>query len=227
VQDVVGEANLLLSMELTMPAPALHRAPALDEALTQASLYWEDGTLYLNTTVPVTALDIVNDAEGDITWNVADKGFMVRNATSGQGAHTVIYSLGDAVIEPGVTAIATTTGRTPSVVAAKLSNADAELVEVRLNDRLTGLKSLNEDGKPQCYINGTNLVIASGTGLDNVDIDIYTVDGQKVWGKHVNRLEGGNTSIDLSEIASGHRYYIIVVRNGRQIIATQKLTQIR
>ena len=227
VQDVVGEANLLLSMELTMPAPALLRAPMMDEALTEASLYWEDGTLYLNTTVPVTALDIVNDAEGDITWNVDHLGFVVKHATGTQGAHSVIYSLGDAVIEPGVTAIATTTGRTPNVVAAKLSNADAELVDVRLNDRMTGLKDLNEDGKPQCHVNGSKLVINNGTDLNDVDIDIYTVDGKLVWGKHVNRLESGNTSFDLSDIGSDHRYYIIVVRNNRQIIATQKLTQIR
>lgn len=225
VQDVVGEANLLLSMELTMPT--LRRAPSTDVDLADASLYWENGTLYLNTTVPVTALDIVNDAEGDITWNVDNLGFVVKHATGPQGAHSVIYSLGDAVIEPGVTAIATTTGRTPNVVAAKLSNADAELVDVRLNDRMTGLKSLTEDGKPQCHINGTNLVITNGTDLNDVDIDIYTVDGKLVWGKHVNRLESGTTSIDLSDIGNDHRYYIIVVRNGRQIIATKKLTQIR
>ncbi len=225
VQDVVGEANLLLSMELTMPT--LRRAPSTDVDLADASLYWENGTLYLNTTVPVTALDIVNDAEGDITWNVDNLGFVVKHATGPQGAHSVIYSLGDAVIEPGVTAIATTTGRTPNVVAAKLSNADAELVDVRLNDRMTGLKSLTEDGKPQCHINGTNLVITNGTDLNDVDIDIYTVDGKLVWGKHVNRLESGSMSFDLSDIGNDHRYYIIVVRNGRQIIATKKLTQIR
>ena len=227
VQDVVGEANLLLSMELTMPTPGGHRAPSMEDAPTEAFLYWDNGVLYLNTTVPVSALDIVNEVDGDISWNLSSQGFAVRTANSEQGNHTVIYSLDDAVIQPGVTAIATTTGRIATVVAAKLSDAEADLVTVRLNDSLTGLTDLSEDGKIQCHIEGRDLIITCGTKLNDVDIAIYTVDGRMVSNQHLARLDSGRTAISLNGLTDSYGYYIIVVRSGKQIIATRKLTQNR
>ena len=227
VQDVVGEANLLLSMELTMPATGGHRAPSLEAEPTDAYLYWNNGVLYLNTTVPVSAIDIVNDASGKINWNVGNLGFVMRSTASDQGSHTVIYSLDDAVFQPGVTAIATTVDHSASVVAAKLSNADAELVKVRINDGLTSINNLNEDGKAQCHIEGNDLVITSNGDLNDVSIAIYSVDGRMLSSKRLARLEGGRTAISLRDVTDGHGYCFIVVRSGKEIIATRKLTQIR
>lgn len=227
VQDVVGEANLLLSMDLTMGASGPGRAPVLETTTPQASLYWQDGVLYLNTSVPVAALDIVNDVNGDIKWNVANRGMVVKTARGTQGEHTVIYSLGDAVIPPGLTAIATTTSHGATVVAAKLSDTDAELVKIKLNDGLTRLTDVPTDGNVQCQIDGNSLIINSGNPLENVNIGIYTIDGKVIADKHLSHLDSGQTRISMSDFAYSNGYLIIVVRNGRQVIATQKLTQIK
>lgn len=227
VQDVVGEANLLLSMDLTMGASGPGRAPVLETTTPQASLYWQDGVLYLNTSVPVAALDIVNDVNGDIKWNVANRGMVVKTARGTQGEHTVIYSLDDAVIPPGLTAIATTTSHGATVVAAKLSDTDAELVKIKLNDGLTRLTDVPTDGNVQCQIDGNSLIINSGNPLENVNIGIYTIDGKVIADKHLSHLDSGQTRISMSDFAYSNGYLIIVVRNGRQVIATQKLTQIK
>ena len=227
VQDVVGEANLLLSMDLTMAASGPGRAPMRDSAAPQASLFWQDGVLYLNTTVPVAALDIVNDVNGDIKWNVANRGMVVKTARGTQGEHTVIYSLGDAVIPPGLTAIATTTSHGATVVAAKLSDTDAELVKIKLNDGLTRLTEVPTDGIVQCQIDGNSLIINSGNPLEDVNIGIYTIDGKVIADKHLSHLDSGQTRISMSDFAYSNGYLIIVVRNSRQVIATQKLTQIK
>lgn len=227
VQDVVGEANLLLSMDLTMGASGPGRAPVLETTTPQASLYWQDGVLYLNTSVPVAALDIVNDVNGDIKWNVANRGMVVKTARGTQGEHTVIYSLGDAVIPPGLTAIATTTSHSATVVAAKLSDTDAELVKIKLNDGLTRLTDVPTDGNVQCQLDGNSLIINSGNPLEDVNIGIYTIDGKVIADKHLSHLDSGQTRISMSDFAYSNGYLIIVVRNGRQVIATQKLTQIK
>ena len=227
VQDVVGEANLLLSMDLTMGTSGPGRAPVLETTTPQASLYWQDGVLYLNTSVPVAALDIVNDVNGDIKWNVANRGMVVKTARGTQGEHTVIYSLGDAVIPPGLTAIATTTSHGATVVAAKLSDTDAELVKIKLNDGLTRLTDVPTDGNVQCQLDGNSLIINSGNPLEDVNIGIYTIDGKVIADKHLSHLDSGQTLISMSDFAYSNGYLIIVVRNGRQVIATQKLTQIK
>lgn len=227
VQDVVGEVGLLLSMDLTMDAPGPGRAPSIEAAAPQASLYWMDGVLYLDTSVPVAALDIVNDVNGDIKWNVSGMGMVAKTTRTAQGEHTVIYSLGDAVIPPGVTAIATTTVNRADVVAAKLSDTQADLVSVTLNDGLTHLTDVLTDGNVQCQLDGNSLIINSGNTLDDVNIGIYTIDGKMIANKHLSHLDSGKTRIGMSDVAHSNGYLIIVVRNGRQVIATQKLTQNR
>ena len=224
VQDVVGEANLLLSSNLAVMSSGGRRMPATNDA-TQASLYWENGVLYLYSTVPVAAIDIVNDVDGDIKWNLGNRGMVVVNATSAEGEHSVIYSLSDAVIPAGVTAIATTTGKHAAVVGAMLSDTDAELISVKFNDSMTGLAEINGNGRVTCNMAGSNLVINSDAALHDVDVTIYSIDGRIVASRQLSHLECGSTTIDMSDSVKGHRYYIIVVRSGRQILATQKLTQ--
>lgn len=224
VQDVVGEANILLNgNQLTMSSGG-RRMPAIGDD-TQASLYWENGVLYLYSTVPVAALDIINSVDGDIKWSLGARGMVVVNAPCDEGEHSVIYSLSDGVIPAGLTAIATATDQNATVVSAMLSDTDAELVSVKFNDSMTGLTGINSDGGVSCYMEGSDLVINSGAALRDVDVTIYSIDGRIVDNQHLSSLNSGRTKLDVSNVSDGNRYLIIVVRSGRQILATQKLTQ--
>ena len=224
VQDVVGETGLLQEQMPGMNIPANHRAPAEDIA-AQAALDWIDGVLYLNSTVPVASMDIVNKAD-NIEWLLSDLSMIVSTTSGEQGLHSVVYSLGDAVIPPGKTAIAKTATREPSIVAATLSDPEAELIPVRINTGAAGLKPVTADGF-NCHWDGTSLVFTSGMDMNNVDIVVYAIDGRMVLDKHLNLLPIGTTAIDVREVLDMYQPYIVVVRQQRQLIATQKLTPIR
>lgn len=225
VQDVVGIVHLLLSGEIpTSPTNSL-RAPKA-AAGAQASLYWQDGVLYLNCNVPVSALNIINCVDGDITWNIEDYGMVVME-TGTQDVHSVIFSFDRTTIPAGLTAIATSNCQNPSVVGAELCNLESERIAVTLNDTFTELTSIQNDDEFNCYLDGSSLVVNSGAAMRDIDVDLYSIDGKVVANRHLPLLSSGRTSIEMSDIINSNSYLIIVIRNGRQILATQKLTQNR
>jgi len=226
VQDVVGLVHFLLNGEIPSISSNGRRAPKA-ETVGQASLYWQDGVLYLNSDVPVSALNMINDVDGDITWALDDYEMVVMQETSASGEHSVIFSFDRNVIPSGVTAIATTSSKTPCVVGAELSTLDSKLITVTLNDQITGLTSVQTAGEINCYMDGSNLVIDNNALLRNLDITAYTIDGRAVVNQHLSLLDSGRTSIEMNDIIKSNRYLIIVIRNGRQILATLKLTQNR
>ncbi len=226
VQDVVGLVHFLLNGEIPSISSNGRRAPKAETA-GQASLYWQDGVLYLNTDVPVSALNIINDVDGDITWSLDDYGMVVMQETGTSGEHSVIFSFDRNVIPPGVTAIATTNSQTPSVVGAELSTLDSKLIPVTLNDQITGLTNIQAAGEINCYMDGSSLVIDNNAIMRDLDIAAYTIDGRAVANQHLSHLDSGQTSIEMNDIIKSNRYLIIVIRNGRQILATLKLTQNR
>ena len=226
VQDVVGLVHYLLNGEIPSLSTNGRRAPKAETA-GQASLYWQDGVLYLSSDVPVSALNLINDVDGDITWNLDSYGMVVMQESGASGEHAVIFSFDRNVIPPGVTAIATTNSQAPSVLGAELSTLDSNLIPVTLNDQITGLTSIQAAGEINCYMDGSNLVIDNNAILRDLDITAYTIDGRVLANQHVSFLDSGSTSSERSDIIKSNRYLIIVVRNDRQILATQKLTQNR
>lgn len=224
VQDVVGEAQILLTGDLLSSSFNGQRMTFNGNA-AQARLYWADGVLYLESNVPVAAIDIVNDVEGDIRWSLNNQNMVIMNAVGAQGNHTVIFSLDNAVIPSGLTAIATTDSKYQSVVAAKLSDTDAELIAVELNDELTSLTSISTDNEVSCRVDGTTLIINSDTSLPNLDIAVYTIDGRIIANKHLSLQANECAGIEMKDQLDNNSYFIVVVRNGRRVILTQKLTQ--
>ena len=225
VQDVVGEVGLLLSQTPGEAANSPQRAPVLEESGNEAALDWIDGVLYLRTNVPIAAIDIVNKVD-NIQWLVEDMGMIVSSSRVDQGTHSVVYSLGDAVIPPGVTAIATTTSRPASVVVASLSDVEADPVPVVINSGTAGLKSISDDHGIVCRWDGSNLIISSGGLMTDVDVVIYTVDGRVAFEKHLSQLDCGDNSIDIMGLIDSNSYYIVALRHQRQILVSQKLTTI-
>lgn len=226
VQDVVGLVHYLLNGEIPSISSNGRRTRKVQSA-SQASLYWQDGVLYLNSDVPVSAINIINEVDGDITWDLDKFGMVVMQSTGTQGEHSVIFSFDRSTIPSGVNAIATTNSQHPSVVGAELSNLDSELIPVNLNDQLTELTSIQSDNEFNCHMDGSSLIIKSNAALHDIDVSVYSIDGRVVANQHLPILDSGRTCIDMNDIIKSNRYMIIVVRNGRQILATKKLTQIR
>lgn len=227
VQDVVGQVNLLLSANPVEPNGNLMRMPVQDDQSPTASLYWNDGVLYLNSPVPVAALDIVNAVGGKIHWDLEQLGMIVSTASTAQGEHAVIYSLGNAQIPAGITPLATTASPQQGIVFAKLSDEEAQGIPVRLNDAtVTGVQETFID-QVTCRWEGGNLNIYSGELLNDVNVTVYSIDGRVVYETHLPQLEGVTNATDLNGIIEKGSYYIVVVRSAGQVIARQKLTQTR
>ena len=227
VQDVVGQVNLLLSANPVEPNGNLMRMPVQDDQSPTASLYWSDGVLYLNSPVPVAALDIVNAVGGKIHWDLEQLGMIVSTASTAQGEHAVIYSLGNALIPAGITPLATTASPQQGIVFAKLSDEEAQGIPVRLNDAtVTGVQETFID-QVTCRWEGGNLNIYSGELLNDVNVTVYSIDGRVVYETHLPQLEGVTNATDLNGIIEKGSYYIVVVRSAGQVIARQKLTQTR
>ena len=223
VQDVVGEVGLLLSQTPEGAANSPQRVPAREESGDAAALDWIDGVLYLKSNVPVAAIDIVNKVD-NIQWLIEDLGMIESSSWVEQGSHSVVYSLGDAVIPPGVTAIATTTSRPANVVVASLSDAEADPIPVVINSGSAGLKSISDDHGIVCRWEGSNLIISSGGLMSDVDVVIYTVDGRVAFEKHLSQLDCGENSIDVMGLIDSNSYYIVALRQHHQILVSQKLT---
>lgn len=223
VQDVVGEVNILLAQEPSNSSSSnLHAAPYGSQPV-QASIFWNGDTLYLSNSVPVAALDIINAVDGNIRWIVDRLGMIASTAKMVNGEHAIIYSLNDIVIPAGITPLAISSSSTNSVVAATLSDAEAEEVSVSINNEGCGLNEL-KDSKVICHIDGNCLTINASTAKKDVDVTIYSIDG-RVMLKHYLPLLESDLTINLSNVIDSNSYYIVVVRSAGHVIAAQKLTQ--
>ena len=152
---------------------------------------------------------------------------IVSTASTAQGEHAVIYSLGNALIPAGITPLATTASPQQSIVFAKLSDEEAQGIPVRLNDAtVTGVQETFID-QVTCRWEGGNLNIYSGELLNDVNVTVYSIDGRVVYETHLPQLEGVTNATDLNGIIEKGSYYIVVVRSAGQVIARQKLTQTR
>lgn len=226
VQDVVGEVNVLLAQDPAEPSSMLKRAPESDDASAQATIYWSDGTLYLNSSVPVAAMDLVVAGDGKVNWCAERLGMIVSKAQTATGEHAVIYSLGDAVIPAGVTPIATATTGSMAVNAVVLSDADARRVTVRLADAVDGLNDIRIQNV-SCRLDAGRLIIDAGDVQGDLDLMICTIDGREVVNRRLSMQAGGMLTINLRDIVDGDGYYIAVLRSAGQVIATHKLTLTR
>lgn len=225
VQDIVGEVSILLAQEPSNSSSSnLHAAPYGSQPV-QASIFWNGDTLYLSSSVPVAALDIINAVDGNIRWIVDRLGMIASTAKMVNGEHAIIYSLNGIVIPAGITPLAISSSSTNSVVAATLSDAEAEEVSVSINNEGCGLNEL-KDSKVICHIDGNCLTINASTTKNDVDVTIYSIDG-RVMLKHYLPLLESDLTINLSNVIDSNSYYIVVVRSSGHVIATQKLTQKR
>ena len=224
VQDVVGLVHLLLTGDIPHFSPNVRRAPKNDYA-AHASLYWQDGTLYLDSPVPVAAVNIINDVDNHITWNLDSYGMVVMQDSGEHGMHSVLFSFDRGVIPPGVNPIATTDCQSPSVVGAELCDPESRLINVQLNENLSGIADIRKTAGINCDMSGSKLVINCDAALHDVDINVYTIDGMVVDNRHLPMLNSGTTFVEMSDLFKSNRFMIIAVLRGGQVLATQILTQ--
>lgn len=107
VQDAVSLVNLLLDADMDSANMAHHakRAPAFTES--DASVFIKGGQLIINTTVPVSAFDIVISTKEkcEVLPALSDLGYTCTIKHNGNQVHLIGYSLNGATLPTGDNAI--------------------------------------------------------------------------------------------------------------------------
>lgn len=221
VQDVVGEVNLLLAMdnasEASLTAPVTQDETTLN---SDATLYWDNGVLYLYSTKNIAAIDItllgVNE---NVIWKLNDYGLTMK-ASNG---HVVAYSLTGSTIPAGLTPIAT--AKTSAVISnAVMSDIDAVEVSTNFTDtESSGINSIASDNYKVKIIStqGGQIMLTAPYYLNNVEWKVMTTDGRVI-------AQGNNPSIDAglitplaADLIPGV-YVVAVIADGHPV-ATSKI----
>lgn len=174
VQDVVCEVNLLLANnEVETPSISSY---SRETETVEASLYWEDGELILNTSVPVAAIDMIIDNAADVKWDVERFG-LVASVKSGAGmTHAVIYSLTGATIPAGETVLAVASSAKAKVVKAEMADLSAQPIGVAVNKEISGIDDILRNAVELRVVDG-KLVLTAGAPLENVAYSVCGIDG--------------------------------------------------
>jgi hypothetical protein len=149
VQDVICTANILLS-----DISAANSAPFLRNVKNQSSdsdacVYIDDNALYLDSNIPVAAIDIA--IVGAAEWCLDQYGFM----TSSTDGHLIGYSLSGVTLPTGKIKLGeiTTFGGIRKCV---LSDESARFIGVNIKDNHSGVNSIEIDVDADCIIYDLN-----------------------------------------------------------------------
>lgn len=141
VQDVVKMVDQLLDTDNEGgPALSMRKAPAT-ATTADAEVYVEDGQLYVNSSIPVAAFDIVVDGclSDDAAQQLEASGMTCTIRQSGATSHLVGYSLAGASLPAGITALGSLKGDVPTVRMATLADTDAVEIAAHITTATTGI----------------------------------------------------------------------------------------
>ncbi len=165
VQDVICTANILLSsggQDDRMPMRMIAQSD-VDES--EACVYIEDNKVYLNSSRPVAAIDIMVD--GDADWDMGQYGLMAESNHN----HLIGYSMSGLTLPIGTILLGEISGGS-RIVKCVLSDEYAQPIGVTLNKAISGIDSIgnSDDNERVIYdLNGRRLK-SPGNGV-NIIID--------------------------------------------------------
>ena len=174
VQDVVRMTDLLLSIdEEDNGGEAGARPLAVMQASRQegeASLYVQDGQVWINTDVPVAAFELTlrNAQRPVLNTQLEEMGFTCRMNSNGRTTRVVGYSLNGATLPIGTTAICQT--NQAEIVSGVLANAEAGEIAVRLTGETTGISE-------ELIVKSEEFGVKSGA---LATAPVYNLNGQRV-----------------------------------------------
>ena len=168
VQDVVKMTDILLTIDDDAADSRRLQEAETDEMELQASeacIYMKQGQVWIDTEIPVAAFELTLRNSNDVTLNaqLEELGFTCRSNTRNGVTRIVGYSMNGAKLPLGETAVASTKTAQSWVGDAALSNADAEMISVRLvSGEATGIDEIE------------------GTEEDESDAVFYDLQGRRV-----------------------------------------------
>lgn len=140
VQDAVCLVNKLLNTDAS-PAPALFRRANELSQDAEASIFIEDNQLILDTSVPVSAFDIMVSGIGkcEVIDMLSNLGITCTVKEGNGSAHLIGYSLYGTTLPIGRTILCNLQNGT--VTYAMLASCDAQEIKVDISGSMTGIQS--------------------------------------------------------------------------------------
>ena len=184
VQDVVKMTDLLLAIDDATAARMftnnIRHAPFGTYGNKEATLYIEDGILWIDAETPVAAFEVTltSDAAVSVCNSLYRKGFAVRTNNSHGLTRIVGYSMGRATLPVGTTAICELCTMNCELVNAVLSDAHAEGIAVKLiSDGATEIESITHNHSQKGY---GNIYSLGGQRITVPQKGLYIQNGRKV-----------------------------------------------
>ena len=176
VQDVVLTVDGLLAQEQEEVGGEAPRRIQGEVATAEAMIFWRGNDLVLNTSVPVSALDINVESEGNIDWMFKSAGLTFKTRTNENRHHVVAYSMSGATLPVGETVIARVSS-TADIINVVACDKAAQYVNVVIsNDDTTGIESITAESEN----NGIYDLTGRKLQRANVKAGIYIIDGKKM-----------------------------------------------
>jgi hypothetical protein len=216
VQDVIGMVNTLLEMDL--PTQMSNHSPKLEvNEAAEASVFCDNGTLYLNTTVPVAAFDIfvTGSNSAEISQSLQSAGMSCTLRQKEGGFHVIGYSMSGAVLPEGTTAIAQLSEQgTPRVSYAMLSDLSAKEIPSLLNNDITGLNLLAVDMDVKA--NAEGIVLLTKKGHARVAWSLYNVGGSLIDKGVMHNITAGHYTLHPRTDLQGQTWIVKVSADGEK-----------
>ena len=217
VQDVIGMVSTLMAMDL--PTQMANHAARLDTEVAEASVFCDNGTLYLSSLRPVAAFDIfVNGSNSaEISQTLQSMGISCTARQTENGMHLIGYSMSGATLPEGTTAIATLSGGTTMVAHAMLSDLEATEIPVMLNNDITGLELLmtaNMDVKA----NAEGIVLLTKKSIAQAVWSIYHLDGSLIDKGVMRNITTGHYLLQPRTELQGNTWIVKVAALGEKEI---------
>ena len=170
VQDAVCLVNVLLDMDSNSQQSSSNaRRTKASVSEYAASVYIEDGQLLINSSVPVSAFDIVVSTKesSNVDAALSQMGFTCSTKQVGNRFHIVGYSLGGATLPVGKNVICNMDESV--IVYAMLADENAEEICALLDSSTNGIQSASASDQPTEVYRfpvGSNRVIVINSNRD-------------------------------------------------------------
>lgn len=147
VQDAVSLVNLLLDADMDSANMAHHakRAPAFTES--DASVFIKDGQLIINTTIPVSAFDIVISTKEkcEVLPALSDMGYTCTLKRDGNQVHLIGYSLSGATLSTGDNVICNVSEGSLDYVM--LADKEAQEIKCHVGGSATNIQNTKDNAQ--------------------------------------------------------------------------------
>jgi hypothetical protein len=161
VQDVVCLVNLLLEQNNTATSNSSNLVPRMNASVyATASVYIQDGNLYIESSLPVSAFSIIMSGASDseIVSSLGGYGITCRIKKNNGRTHLLGYSLNGGTLPVGKNVIAENVGGT--IVKAMLADINADEIPVSANGSPT-------DIRPSTYTTPSSIYDLQGRRIIN------------------------------------------------------------